>query len=338
MIRYAAPLLFVLTVTTSAQAEPPKVVTDVPPVHSIVSAIMDGVAAPDLLVQGAASAHHLQLKPSQMKALQDADLVVWIGPELSPWLEKPMDAVGKPDASMILSQIEGVLRKEGVAHVHGHDEDGEDHDNHEGHDDHQDEAHDDHGDHEEDHAETTFDPHLWLMPDNAILWVDHIANYLIDVDPENAQTYAKNALDYASGLALMSLSNVSEMKEMPRASYIVGHDALSYLEAFYDLRPIAHIVPADGSRPSVAHVKVLTGLVQEKDIACILQDAETPAKLVTQLTENSDAKVIEIDPLGLSYEPGPSLYFNLMTGLHTALIECFTGATPTLDHDDHSDH
>ena len=77
--------------STSVIADVPNVAADIAPIHSLVSRVMDGVGAPKLIVQSGASPHGYRLRPSEAKALQDADHVFWI-PE-TPWLLSPVITV-----------------------------------------------------------------------------------------------------------------------------------------------------------------------------------------------------------------------------------------------------
>ena len=67
-------------------ADAPVVVTSIKPIHSLVSAIMDGVGKPELIVDGAASPHTYNLKPSNARALQEAKVIFWVGPGLEAFL------------------------------------------------------------------------------------------------------------------------------------------------------------------------------------------------------------------------------------------------------------
>lgn len=135
---------------TQVHADQPTVVTDIAPVHSLVARVMQGVGEPTLLMKQGASPHGYSLRPSEAAALQDADLVVWIGEDLTPWLERAIDTLASDAHSLELLHAEGTqllqFREETVF--------GEDEDHHEDHDDHghKDEHHDeDHGEHDEDH-------------------------------------------------------------------------------------------------------------------------------------------------------------------------------------------
>ena len=139
-----------------ANADEVKVVTDIAPVEALVAQVMLGVATPSRLVANNASPHGLALRPSQARDLQEADLIVWIGPELTPWLEKAIGSVGSKATSLVLFDVPSTTvldpRSQAVFSLEHDDHDDhekhDDHDDHEKHDDHDDHAkHDDHDDH-----------------------------------------------------------------------------------------------------------------------------------------------------------------------------------------------
>jgi zinc transport system substrate-binding protein len=129
------------------------VVASIKPVHSLVAAVMQGVDAPYLLVDGAGSPHTYALKPSQARQLQDADLVFWMSHDLEAFLEKPIESIATNAASIQLMESHGLtklnFREGGAFDSHDHDDKGHDDHGHDdkGHDDHghDDKGHDDHG-------------------------------------------------------------------------------------------------------------------------------------------------------------------------------------------------
>ena len=82
-----------LACATGAAADVPRVLADIAPVQSLVARVMQGVGTPDLLIPPGVSAHDMALRPSQARALSRADLVVWVGPEMSPWLGRALEAI-----------------------------------------------------------------------------------------------------------------------------------------------------------------------------------------------------------------------------------------------------
>ncbi|MEP1352839.1 MAG: zinc ABC transporter substrate-binding protein [Tateyamaria sp.] len=141
---------------TGAAADIPNVAVDIAPVHSIVSAVMGDLGTPDLVIPAGASPHEHSLRPSEARALDQADVVVWMGHSLTPWLESPVETLAG-DAAVVelLDHPQTLLldvRKVATfgAHEHGHDD----------HDDHDDEEHaNDHDDHDEEHDHDDHDDH-----------------------------------------------------------------------------------------------------------------------------------------------------------------------------------
>lgn len=148
-----------LLTTTAANADVPNVVTDIPAVHSLVSQVMGDLGAPELLMKQGASPHGYSMRPSEARALQNADLVVWIGEELTPWLESSIETLAGDAESLELLHAHGTevlnFRETPVFAQDDHDDH---HDDHDDHDDHKDEHHDDHDDHD-DHGHKDHDDH-----------------------------------------------------------------------------------------------------------------------------------------------------------------------------------
>ncbi|MEM7206659.1 MAG: zinc ABC transporter substrate-binding protein, partial [Pseudomonadota bacterium] len=142
----------------TAHAATPNVAVDIAPLHSLVSQVMQGVGDPALLIPAEASPHEYALRPSDAKALASADIVFWMGEELTPWLEKAIENVAESSEKIAMLDLDGTVthefREGATFEGHDHDDHDEDHDDHghdEDHDDHgHDEDHDDHG-HDEDH-------------------------------------------------------------------------------------------------------------------------------------------------------------------------------------------
>ena len=139
--------------STSVMADVPNVAADIAPIHSLVSKVMDGVGEPKLVIQSGASPHGYRLRPSEAKALQDANLIFWMGEELTPWLEGAIDTLASNASVTALLDQEGIVlhdfRQGALFEAHDHD-DHDDHDDHKDHDDHDDhDGHDDHDDHDD---------------------------------------------------------------------------------------------------------------------------------------------------------------------------------------------
>lgn len=317
--------LALASLAVPAWAEVPKVVTDIPPVHALVAQVMGDLGAPELLLERGASEHDFQLRPSQAAGLADAGLVVWIGPELTPWLDRALDGLGEGAKQLPLLSVPGTVTHayaEGGAHMeaaeddHAHDE--------AGHDDHgQDESgHDDHG-HDDGHDHSGTDPHAWLDPANAKLWLGAIAQELSALDPDNAATYAANAAAAAAGIDQLDADLTARFAPLKDRPIVVFHDAYGYLADRYGLQIFGSIALGDATAPGAARLSALRDATAQGAVLCVFPEAQHDPALAEQLAEGSGAKLgPALDPNGSTLEPGPGLYAALLTGLAEAMVGC----------------
>ncbi|EBA07962.1 zinc ABC transporter substrate-binding protein [Sagittula stellata] len=336
-------------IATSAAADVPKVATDIAPVHSLVAMVMGDLGSPDLLVQPGASPHGYSMRPSEAQALEAANLVFWIGEGLEPWLEGPLEALASDAQVVELIGVEGVteleVREGATFEKHSHDDDehhdDEDHAEEHGHDDHDDrreethaEAHEDHDDHDHDdhaheeaheedhHHNGGHDPHAWLDPENARVWLGVIAAELSELDPENAETYSANA---AAGQQLIdaSINDVmASLQPVRGKAFVVFHDAYQYFENRFDFPAAGSIRVGDSSDPSPARIQEIHDKVQELGITCAFSEPQFNASMIDTVFRGSEATVGVLDPLGADLEPGADLYPQLIRNLGSNLAEC----------------
>lgn len=333
LILFAAPQL--------AWAEAPKVVTDIAPVHSLVAQVMGDIGQPELLLDGTADPHHVSLKPSQARAIDSADLVVWIGHSLTPWLEEPVETLGEQAHSIELLNVEGtqVLETREAEHHDEHDEHGEhgDHDDHAAHseedgdhkdhgDDHGKDTHDDHDDehkhgedHEDHHDHGKYDPHAWLDPQNATLWLQVIAEELAEIDPQNADAYRANANAAQARIAAMEAKLTAG--QLPSDLHpLVMHDSFQYFEHWLGLETHAIYSDSHASDPGPKHIAELREDMGE--VNCIWAGPEASDKTINLLNEGYDVPVARMNQLGTNLTPGADLYDALLTNLVAELKSC----------------
>ena len=303
--------------STRVMADVPNVAADIAPVHSLVSRVMDGIGAPKLVVQSGASPHGYRLRPSEAKALQDADLVFWMGEELTPWLDSALKTLASKASITTLMDQEGVILhdfRESVlfeAHDHSDHDDEKDHDDHDDDKDHDD--HDDHGGH---------DPHSWLSPENAKLWLNIIASKLSVSDPENAATYFMNAAAGQTEIEEMITEVSATLKPVQGGKFVVFHDAYQYFENDFDFYASGAISLSDASDPSPARVAKIQKRIRDEGIQCVLAEPQFKRGLVATVMEGSEATASVIDPLGADLKTGPKLYTQLIINMAKTLRNC----------------
>jgi len=320
---------------SAAIADSPRVVTDIAPVHSLVSRVMDGIGKPDLIVPNETSPHDYRLRPADAEALESAGLVFWMGEGLTPWMERALDSLsGEATIIELLALDETVtlpFREGALFDAHDHDKEHDDHDDHDDHDhDKEHDDHDDHDDHDHDkehddhagHDHGEFDPHAWLSTDNAKTWLNVIAAKLSSVDPANAGGYFANASEAIAELDALD-KEVDEMLDTVRGGkFIVFHDAYQYFETVYDFPASGAISLSDASDPGAARIAEIAKRIEGENIQCVLSEPQFNANMVDTVMAGTEAKTEVIDPLGFGIEPGASLYTKLIKGMATSLVNC----------------
>ncbi len=322
-IRVIATLSVGLGFSGAALAETPKVATDITPVHSLVAQVMEGVGAPALMIAPGASPHGYAMRPSEASALEAADLVFWMGEGLTPWLEGSIAALAG-DAHVIALLGAGETRvlpfREGLA-FDEHDEQDDDH----GHDDHghDDHGHDDHGHegHDHDHAHDGADPHAWLDPANARVWLGVIAEELAEHDPENEALYKANAAAAQAEIAALEADIAEQTAPLRDVPFLVFHDAYQYFETRFDIAAAGAIALGDAADPGPARVAALRDMAKERDIACVFSEPQFDPKLVRAVFGDRIGHGV-LDPLASDVVPGPALYPELLRGMARAMTEC----------------
>jgi len=317
------PLLLIAlaALAAPAAAEPPRVVADIAPVHSLVARVMQGVGNPALLVPAGASPHFHAMRPSDAQALQSAQIVVTVGPELAPWPDRPLATLAGAATRIDLLHSAGTTvlptRSSPLFEAHSHD------DEHEGHDHDHDHGEHGHGEHGHDgHVHGPTDPHAWLDPENGKLWLNTIAAALATADPDNAALYQTNATEGAAEIDAATADTRTEVAPLSGLRYVVFHDAYQYFENRFDLPAAGAIAISDASAPGPARIAELRERTAEMGVTCALTEPQFDADLIATVFQGRDVTTRVLDPIGAQIPPGPQMYPALIRSIGTALAGC----------------
>ena len=290
----------------------PEVVVSIKPIHSLVASIMEGVAEPELILKGSGSPHTYQMKPSDAQALQNADVVFWVGPEFERFMEKPVASLGGDAKVVELGKAAGITllepREGGTFEPHDDDDHAEDG----GHD------HDGH-DHGEEH-----DLHIWLSTGNARAMASEVASVLAAADPQNAAAYHTNLakLDGKLGaLAAEIRTTVAPVKDRP---FIVFHDAYQYFEREFGVNVAGSITVSPENLPGAARISEIHEKLKTLGASCVFAEPQFEPKLISVVLEGTQARTGTLDPEAATLAEGPDLYFQLMRGIDGSLKDCLS--------------
>ncbi|GAB4295540.1 MAG: hypothetical protein Kow0096_12460 [Thiohalomonadaceae bacterium] len=214
-------LLFVLLLlaTLPAQAAP-RVVVSVPPLHSLVTALMEGVATPELLLRSESEAHAGQLTHRQMRQVLQADLLLWTGPEYETALAAALEQTpaAARQAMMLAHHLPLLAALPGsplAAHGAHHHADG-----------------------------IARDPRFWLDPRLAAIAVHHLTPHLVRLDPDNTERYLDNEIRLLARLRQTEEELRGRLAALAGTPLHLSADAAPYFYHRFGLEPAAPLQQA----------------------------------------------------------------------------------------------
>ena len=304
-------VLFAACTVHAPVARAIEVVVSIKPIHALVAGVMGESGEPRLMITGAASPHTYQMRPSDARLLNTADLIVWVGETMETFLDRPIAVLGS-DAEVVTlhttagmrllpSREGGIWRDEDLgAHVDGQD--------HHGHD----------------HGE--LDMHLWLDPGNARRIVDVVTDALGRVDPGRGETFRANAETMRMRIDALESSLRARLAPVRRHAFIVFHDGYGYFERAFGLNGKGAVTVDPARRPGARRLAELRGALAEHDVRCVFTEPQFEPDLVRTVIEGTGVGTAALDPLGVDVEPGPDAWFEMMHGLGDAVAECLGDA------------
>jgi zinc transport system substrate-binding protein len=291
--RLILTLLLILTnpVQAQAPAETFSVAVTVKPVHSLVAGVMQGVAEPVLVMGTSASPHHYTLRPSERRALANASLIFWVGPELETFMPRILDSLDASSRNVALIEAKGLLRLPArTEHHHAA-------------------------------ADSRIDPHIWLSPQNAHAMVDAIADELSRLDAAHAHIYADNSKRLHQRIR-ESDGQIRRQLAGKTSAFLSYHDAYQYFEQAYGLNNAGFVSSGDEISPSAKYVHELRDKIREQQLHCLFYEAPSRPALVDTLTRGLAVEALELDAMGTRLKPGEDTWFKIIHNLADSYNSC----------------
>jgi len=271
------------------------IVTSIKPLQLITLEITRDVMRPELLIRSNASPHDYALKPSDLKKIRDADLVIWFGPALEPFLEKLLEGESN---SLELSHSEISIR--------AYEGDRDSHEEHEGHH---------HG---------RYDPHIWLGPKQAEQAARAIYLKLSEIDAPNASTYKENFERFSMTLARTTEELDARFKPYLNSGYYVFHDAYEYFESRFQLNNLGHFTLSPDRKPGAKTLIQIRTALKNGKAKCVFSEPQFKPAIVESVTRGSDVYVGELDPLASDIKVSNGAYFRFLMALQKNYIKCLS--------------
>lgn len=312
----SAGCVLALTAALSVSAEPLRVAVSIPPVHSWVAQVSGDLWQPELLFNAQMDPHNTLLRPSQRQVVEQADWVIWLGPQFETGLRALMQRV-PAERQWVLSQdnehfVLHDIRTEGALFALP-----------------------------QQHAAPTlpnlgfggsmadswaevsgYDPHLWLDPNNAMAALAVIANQLSVLDPAHAVVYQHNAERAQTQLALAMAGWAEQMAAPDWQPYVVFHDGFQYFDRAFAVPFGGAITMNPEQLPGLQTLQRILTALEQDNLSCLFAETQYPQRYVDLMSQILGLEVLTIDALGVSSPPGAAHYEALMNQLVSAFVAC----------------
>jgi len=296
-------LLFA-TANASTSQEPPTVLATVKPLHSLASVVTEGVSVPQLLISGSTSPHLFQVKPSHIRSVRDADIIVWAGEGVERFLPSLVNKFNRQAELLEIAATDGaVLHASRNKHRKVDFSDAESIDRDE------------------------IDYHLWLDPDNALIIVDLLAARLSELDPANAAAYLSNAKSFNTALATSVVEVEKLLSVVTGRRYLIYHDSLQYIEKAFGLGEAIVIAPQPQVQAGGKRLRALYGELADEKPGCLFSEPQFRSSVVKTLADDLGLKRVTVDPLAYDFTAGAGLYNEWLLHTATTIAECLASAS-----------
>ena len=235
----------------------------------------------ETIIPAGVDVHTFEPSPADAQKLAGADLIVMNGLGLDEWALSLLEAAGKSEED-VLELAEGIDESNAWVYLEGeeHDEEeGEEHSEEEG----------------EEHGHGGTDPHIWLDPKGAAIYVDRIAARVAAELPERAAEI-ESARD--AGLAEIAALD-EELRvgfaavEASARKIVTFHDAFGYFARAYGIEIVGVAVEAPGQEPSAKEIAALIDAIKAAGVTSVFSEAQFPSKVLDQVAAETGATVLE---------------------------------------------
>ena len=262
-----------------------KVVTTFTVIQDIAQNVAGDAATVESITKPGAEIHEYEPTPKDIVKAQSADLILWNGLNLERWFERFFQNIKDKPAVVVTEGITPLSIYEGP-------------------------------------YKDAPNPHAWMSPSNALIYVENIKNALVKYDPQNADTYQKNAAAYAEKIKQLDKPLREKLSKIPADQRWL---VTSYLAKDYDLKE-GYLWPINAEQQGTPQqVRKLIDLVKKNHIPVVFSESTVSAKPAQQVAKESGAKyggVLYVDSLSAADGPVPT-YIDLLNVTVSTIVKGF---------------
>lgn len=316
-----------LTALYALPAQATQVATSIKPLELLVRAVADDSVQVTTLVPPGASPHTYTMRPSQRRALQDADLIFWVGPEMESFLIRLLAGEEFHDRAVALAGDEDHHEEESD-HDH-HDEAGSEHDHHEEAEHEHDDEHPDEHEHEvagheghhHDHGDGE-DPHIWVDPETALDMAREIHHHLSELKGANQEQLDQNLKQFEVSLKATEQQIRTTLEPARKISLFAYHSAFERFAEHYDLTLEGVLTLNPELTPGARHIAEVQETLRNANHPCLLTEPQFNRQWWQSITRDMDVTFSTWDPLATDIKAGPEGYIEFQTSIADAVLQC----------------
>lgn len=267
-----------------------KVVTTFTIIQDMAQNIAGDAATVESITKPGAEIHDYEPTPKDIVKAQSADLVLWNGLNLERWFEKFFQNVKDKPAVVVTEGIEPMSINEGPYTGNPN-------------------------------------PHAWMSPSNALIYIENIKNALVKYDPQNKETYEKNAALYAQKIKELDKPLREKLAQVPEAQrwLVTSEGAFSYLTRDYGFKE-AYLWPINAEQQGTPQqVRKVIETVKANNIPVVFSESTISPKPAKQVAKETGAKyggVLYVDSLSNKKGPVPT-YIDLLNTTVSTIAKGF---------------
>ena len=312
MYRFAISICLIVTliaITTGCNigkyanldSSKPLIVTTLFPQYDFARQLVKDKAEVVLLLSPGVESHDFEPTPSDIILINKADLFIYTGDEMEPWVAKILDSIDNDELTIldVSEGVETICEEENREHNHVHEENQEHDEESHIEAEHSEDNHngniilesDEHAGHDHSHGA---DPHIWTSPVNAMKMVENIEKALVEIDSKNASFYETNAHEYIHSLEELDSQFRQIVSESDsKTIYFGGRFAMSYFAHEYGLNYVAAFDSCQAeSEPSARLIVKIIDLMKAENVNYIFHEEMTDPKAARIIAEEIEGEAL----------------------------------------------
>lgn len=287
----------VLSLVISFSASAVNVLSSIKPFQLISYEITKGVGQSDVLLGTTTSPHDYALRPSDLVKIQEADLMIWFGSELEPFLAPILSKSKQKSKTLQLSKLANINLYTYSKEEHSHPDDDK-------------------------HKHSGHDPHIWLDPQRVKIVATAIANELGRIDPPNLLQYQTNLKQFIKQLDIETKLIKQELIPIQKQSYYVFHDAYGYFERAFGLSPKGYFTISPLQKPGAKTLIKIRKTLVEQNVKCIFSEPQFTPSVIKSITNGTNVQLGVLDPLATEIVVRDGSYFTFLHQLAGSFRHC----------------